>query len=439
MRIRLASSAQKVRMRSIVQLYASLLSIGLALYFAPIAASADQTAPGNCDSVSQDVIIIILPPTYTEGDYTYSVTNGMATIVKFNNTAYAGALTITNSLGGYPVVEIYQNAFAQCNNLTDVTIPEGVTNIWLFAFSMCDNLRSASLPATLNAFSAGTPFFMCNKLEAISVNPDNPFYWSDSYGVLYCREPSTIYCHPPAATNEYYTIPDGITNIETRAFFGSRYLSGVSIPASVRYIGAEAFSSCVGLKDVSIPAGVTRIEEATFNYCIGLTNIVLSPCTEYIGTAAFQCCFSLSNITIPYKATNIADFAFDSCTSLQGVFVIGNPPVLEGDYVFYTVTPTIYYLPAYTSNWPAIYGGCPTQCWNPTVQNSVAFGFETGGFGFNIAGTANIPLVIQATTNLSAGVWSSLTNTTLGASGSLYFSDPSSSNYPSRFYRIVWP
>lgn len=297
-------------MRSIVQLYASLLSVGLALCFAPVPARADQSVTGSCDSVSQDVIIIILPPTYTEGDYTYSATNGMATIVKFNNTAYAGSLTITNRLGGYPVVEIGQNAFAQCHNLTDVTVPEGVTNIWLFAFSMCDNLRSVSLPSTLNAFSVGNPFFMCNKLEAISVNPANPLYWSDAYGVLYCSEPSTLYCHPPAATNAYYTIPDGITNIETRAFFGSRYLSGVSIPASVRYIGAEAFSSCVGLKDVSIPDGVTRIEDSTFEFCISLTNVVMSPQTEHIGNQAFQYSASLTNIVIGNGVTNIGLYAF---------------------------------------------------------------------------------------------------------------------------------
>ncbi len=425
-------------MRSIVQLYSSLLCVGLELCFAPVPARADQSVTGSCDSVSQDVIIIILPPTYTEGDYTYSATNGMATIVEFNNKAYAGALTITNSLGGYPVVEIDQNAFARCQNLTDVTVPEGVTNIWLFAFSMCYNLRSASLPATLNAFSGGSPFFMCNKLESISVNPANPTYWSDAYGVLYCRETSTLYCHPPAATNNYYSIPDGITNIESRAFFGSHHLFGVSIPASVRYIGAEAFSSCVGLKDVSIPDGVTRIEDSTFEFCISLTNIVLSSKNEHIGTSAFAYCANLTSITIPSSVTNINGFAFADCSGLSSVYFEGNAPALVDDHVFSSAPATVYYLPGATG-WGDTFGGRPTLCWNPTIMHDADFGFTSARFGFNVACTSSIPILVQVTTNLSSGVWTSLTNATLGASDALHFSDAASTGYPSRFYRIVWP
>lgn len=228
-------------MRLKTSLYASILGIGIALCFAPFPSRAHQAATGKSEKGNQDVIIIILPPTYTEGDYRYSVTNGMATIVKFSNTAYEGALTITNSLGGYPVVEINQNAFARCSKLTDVTVPDGVTNIWSLAFSMCYNLRSVSLPATLSGFSFGSPFFQCNSLEAISVDTANPSYWSDAHGVLYCRTTSTLFCHPPAATNDYYVITDGVTNIETRAFFGSRYRTeSLSLPVYI-ILGQKLF------------------------------------------------------------------------------------------------------------------------------------------------------------------------------------------------------
>jgi len=124
---------------------------------------------------------------------------------------------------------------------------------------------------------------------------------------------------------------------------------------------------------------------------------------------------------------------------LTAIRFLGNIPTLSGQYVFYDTPAKIYYLPDFASNWPATFGGRPTLCWNPTVQKDAAFGFTENRFGFNITGTASIPVAVEATTNLAIGVWMPLTNATLGASGSLSFTDPSSTHMPARFYRIVWP
>ena len=62
----------------------------------------------------------------TEGDYTYTVTDGEATITGFTNYSYSGALTIPSTLGGYPVVAIYSplssdyRAFKYCDKITSV-------------------------------------------------------------------------------------------------------------------------------------------------------------------------------------------------------------------------------------------------------------------------------------------------------------------------------
>jgi hypothetical protein len=62
-------------------------------------------------------------------------------------------------------------------------------------------------------------------------------------------------------------------------------------------------------------------------------------------------------------------------------------------------------------------------------------GVRTNQFGFNITGTSNIVVVVEANTNLANPTWSPLrTNTLTG--GSTYFSDPQWTNYPSRFYRL---
>jgi hypothetical protein len=62
-------------------------------------------------------------------------------------------------------------------------------------------------------------------------------------------------------------------------------------------------------------------------------------------------------------------------------------------------------------------------------------GVRTNQFGFNITGTSNIVVVVEASTNLANSTWSPLrTNTLTG--GSYYFSDPQWTNYSSRFYRL---
>jgi hypothetical protein len=62
----------------------------------------------------------------------------------------------------------------------------------------------------------------------------------------------------------------------------------------------------------------------------------------------------------------------------------------------------------------------------------------TNGFGFNLTGTTNIPIVVEACTNLANSAWSPLQTCTL-TNGSLYFSDPQWTNYPARFYRFRSP
>jgi hypothetical protein len=98
----------------------------------------------------------------------------------------------------------------------------------------------------------------------------------------------------------------------------------------------------------------------------------------------------------------------------------------------------VYYLPK-TTGWGPTFAGRPTALWNPTAQTGdPSFGVRPNGFGFNIAGTADIPLVIEASTDLASRSWVTLQSCTL-TNGSIYFSDPQWTNYPSRIYRIRSP
>jgi hypothetical protein len=85
------------------------------------------------------------------------------------------------------------------------------------------------------------------------------------------------------------------------------------------------------------------------------------------------------------------------------------------------------------------FAGLPAVLWNPQVQTSgTSFGVRTNRFGFNITGSSNLIIVVEACTNLANQIWFPVgTNTLTG--GSSYFSDPQWTNNARRFYRLRSP
>jgi hypothetical protein len=64
-----------------------------------------------------------------------------------------------------------------------------------------------------------------------------------------------------------------------------------------------------------------------------------------------------------------------------------------------------------------------------------AAGLRNNQFGFDITGTPNIPLLVEASTNLVDGAWSALQTGTL-ANGVLHITDPAWQDFSRRFYRV---
>lgn len=237
-------------------------------------------------------------------------------------------------------------------------------------------------------------------------------------------------------------IPATVIGIGDSAFATSRSLAAVTIPGSVISVGESAFANCVGLTNVTVPASVTSIGAAAFSHCEGLTNITIANGVTSIGMSAFVSCIRLTNITIPASVTNLSEDAFSGCTSLTGAYFAGNAPTV-GSNVFYDDDAQLktYYLPGMTG-WSSTfwsYLNPEAVLWNPLIQaTGTNFGVRSNKFGFNITGTANIPIVVQAATSLAGSTWTRLTNVLL-TNGSLYFSEAQWTNYPGRYYRISSP
>ncbi|HUD81976.1 MAG TPA: leucine-rich repeat domain-containing protein [Candidatus Saccharimonadales bacterium] len=315
-------------------------------------------------------------------------------LIQYPEANAATSYTIPNS-----VTSLGEWAFLDCANLRSVTIDNSVTNIGYEAFCFCYGLTNITIPNSVTGIE-GEAFSDCANLASALIG-------------------------------------NNVGSIGYAAFADCGNLTSVSMGSGVTNIGDVAFY-CDGLTSVTIPSGVTSIGEDAF-YSTSLTNLTIPNSVTSIGYQAFADCTNLANLTIGSGVTNIGEYAFGVCPELSAVYFKGNAPSVDAT-VFSGDTFTAYYLPG-TTGWADFSAntGIPVVLWNPVIQASGAsFGVQSNQFGFDIAGTANIPVVVEASTDLAAPVWIPLQTVVL-ANGSVHFTDPQWTNYPARYYRISSP
>lgn len=412
-----------------------------------------------------------------------SSTNGYP-VMAIGDSAFAGqSVTMVNIPNS--ITSIGNDVFYYCTNLANASIPNSVTNIGSDVFYYCIGLTNIAVDAanpnyassggglfdkaltTLIQYPAGLggSYSIPNSTTAIQ-----PYAFAYSYGLTNVDIPSGVKL---IGTGVFYdcinlnrvTIPNSVTTIGMLAFAGCG-LSSVIIPDSVTSLSSELFENCSGLTNVIIPSSITNLGDYSFSGCSALSSVAIPNSVTSIGTTVFQDCFNLTNVTIGNHVTSIGNGAFVNCSNLTSItipnsvtgiggtvfghcfglhqaYFKGNAPLVKGaagnlnTNVFLGETGSVYYLPG-TTGWGATFGGWPTVLWNPQVQTTNSnFGIRTNRFGFNLTGTTNIPVVVEASTNLSRA-WTPLLSGTL-TNGSVYFSDSQWTNYPQRFYRVRSP
>ena len=324
----------------------------------------------------------------TEGNFTYTVSDGKARITDFPEDA-KGEITIPNTLGGYPVATIGEAAFYRCSKLTSITISNSVTYIDEMAFLRCSSLNSITIPDSVT-YIGGRAFENCDSLVSI-------------------------------------IIPDSITSIENYVFYSCNSLTSITLHNNVTYIGNSTFCDCSLLADITIPDSVTYIGDDAFKDCISLTNIFIPEYVTYIGKHAFYNCTSLLNMTvesnntfyyslngnlydkkqkilicyaigktdnyfiIPDTVNTIEDGAFSNCNSLTNIY-IPNGITSIGEFAFNNCTSlTNITIPnSITSIERYTFSGCRSLT-SITIPNSVtyigehAFGYCTSLISINIS------------------------------------------------------
>ncbi|MBR1884000.1 MAG: leucine-rich repeat protein, partial [Clostridia bacterium] len=268
-------------------------------------------------------ILISYPIGKTETSFT--VPNTVTSIASnaFINSSNLITINLSSNL-----TSIGDNAFYWCTKIENISFPNALKSIGERSFFYCRNLTSITIP--VNVSSIGSEAFSnCYKLASITVASKNTTYNSGNGNNCIIKTSSKELIFGCKNT----TIPNTVTSIGSRAFYGSG-IESITIPSSVTNISSQAFLSCASLTKVTIPSSVTNIESEAFWQCSSLTNVSLASGVKTIGTGAFRECYSLTSITIPNSVTTMSGGVFDTCTNLTSV-TLSNKITLISDSTFF--------------------------------------------------------------------------------------------------------
>jgi len=354
--------------------------------------SYDRSSPWK--SYREEITKAIIENGVTSiGNYAFEECSGLTSITIPNSVTSIGdfafwnccrltSITIPNS-----VTTIGEFAFENCSDLTSITIPNSVTSIGESTFNNCSGLTSITIPNSVTdiAWSAfqNCYFSIESFINNTNLSSSDCDYWGATIvdqekpdGVL-IKDNAVVFCRVWATS---VTIPNCVTSIGDRAFYGCSGLTSITIPSSVTSIGYSAFEGCDGLRSITynckqienwfsnevkqniteifIGDNVTSIGSSTFSGCSSLTSVHISDLSAWcsisfsgfdsnplnyahhlymdgqevtnlvipnnvtsIGAYTFYGCSGLTSITIPNSVTTIGTSAFSSCSNLNTIHI----------------------------------------------------------------------------------------------------------------------
>lgn len=195
-------------------------------------------------------------------------------LTKIENRVFSGCTSLKEIAIPDGVTEIDYSAFSGCTSLQEITIPDSVTTVYDTAFSNCTSLESITIGSGVENLGNGW-IDSCRRLANIIVSPENKTY-SSVDGVLFNKDKSELLAYPIGNKRSSYTIPDGVTKIDQKAFYGCRYIETLTIPASVKEIEDSALGNCYDIRTINYLGTREQWKEVIIgadNYMFALVNV----------------------------------------------------------------------------------------------------------------------------------------------------------------------
>ena len=238
-----------------------------------------------------------------------------------------------------------------------IIVGEGITVIPKYALNDVDIIESISLPSTLTQIEYFYRWNSSRTLREITVGEGGAFFAEDN--VLFWNDGENIrlILYPRGKTDTTYTVPEGVTVLQTASLEFEEYLTGLILPESLTTIESGALG-CRQITELHIPAGVTEIGEYAFFICPKLAAITVdeaNPCfcsrdgvlynKEMTVLCLYPASGEASEYHIPYTVTTIAQNAFAEIYNLESLYMGYNVSVIEGNMLEKSGVLTSIYFP----------------------------------------------------------------------------------------------
>ncbi len=265
-----------------------------------------------------------------EGKYVIKAGTKILADYAFDNCTHITQVVFPDS-----VTRIGKYVFIYCNNLTNVDLGRGLKYIGTASFDICEKLKSILIPASVICIEIAedsTNFCRCSALETFMVESGNKYYSSDSYGVLFDKNQTTLIKYPEGSGNVSYKIPESVTSVEDAAFDNCSNLTSVYIPKSVTYIGNCSFMTCDALKDVYYGGTKQEWNAMSIHYYNGA---LFNATINFLGEVEHK--HELAHRTIESNC-KVAGMEYDICLECGESFNVVILPLSDHSWSVWSVT-----------------------------------------------------------------------------------------------------
>ena len=247
----------------------------------------------------------------------------------FRNTALTGTVLLPEGLkyisGFYrtPITHVYfpstleeigPHTFYGCSSLmSEISFPESLLKIGNHAFFGSAIKGNLVLPHNLESIG-NNAFTQCRGLSGSLVIPDKVTVVSD-------------HSFSDSGFTGTLTLPKGLSEIQSYAFYKTKFKGELHIPSSVGKIGDSAFAYTEFTGTLVLPSELISLGYAAFDRCWRLSGVVEIPENILaIPGSLFYDCSGLEGVKLHKNVKVIGDNAFTNCFYISSIVCEAKTP-----------------------------------------------------------------------------------------------------------------